>query len=243
MLRVFTFAPNWGLPTTGPFAIKLLAWLELAGIPYEQVIEEDPRKGPKGKSPWVELDGQRIGDSEVIIDRLSARHKFDLDAGLTPADRAIALAWRRTFEEHFHQVLEWELLIHPAGVAFMRERITPLAPPGLAPLVLSMLRRHFRKQLYARGVSRHAPDVIAAMGRADIDALAAFLGDRRFLVADRPTSGDLAVYGLIAPCVHWPMKTPVAQYARTVPAITAYCDRIYAACFSKRDATPARAAA
>jgi hypothetical protein len=28
-LRVFTFSPDRGLPSAGPFAIKLLAWLEL----------------------------------------------------------------------------------------------------------------------------------------------------------------------------------------------------------------------
>jgi hypothetical protein len=39
-LRVFTFTPDWGLPSAGPFAIKLLAWLELAGIPHEQVIAQ-----------------------------------------------------------------------------------------------------------------------------------------------------------------------------------------------------------
>ena len=50
-LRVFTFAPEWGLPTVGPFALKLLAWLELAGIPYEQVVDGNPRKGPNGKNP------------------------------------------------------------------------------------------------------------------------------------------------------------------------------------------------
>jgi len=78
-LRVFTFAPDWGLPTVGPFALKLLAWLELAGIPYEQVVEGNPRKGPKGKNPWIELDGERIGDSEIIIDLLKARHGVNLD--------------------------------------------------------------------------------------------------------------------------------------------------------------------
>ncbi len=66
-IRVFTFAPDWGLPTVGPFALKLLAWLELAGVPYVQVVEPNPRKGPKGKNPWIELDGEPIGDSEVII--------------------------------------------------------------------------------------------------------------------------------------------------------------------------------
>jgi glutathione S-transferase len=119
-LRVFTFAPAWGLPTVGPFALKLLAWLELAGIPYEQVIEGNPRKGPKGKNPWVELDGQRIGDSEIIIEVLKHRHSIDLEEGLTPEQAAAGHAWRRTFEEHFHQVLEWELFFHPAGAAWIK---------------------------------------------------------------------------------------------------------------------------
>ena len=112
-LRVFTFAPAWGLPTTGPFALKLLAWLELASIPYEQVVENNPRKGPHGKNPWIELEGKRIGDSEVIIDLLKRRHGTDLEEGLTPEQMAIGHAWRRTFEEHFHQVLEWELFVAP----------------------------------------------------------------------------------------------------------------------------------
>ena len=40
-------------------AIKLLAWLELAAIPYEQVIEDEPRKGPKGKNPKSESPDER----------------------------------------------------------------------------------------------------------------------------------------------------------------------------------------
>jgi hypothetical protein len=80
-LKVFTFPPDWGLPTVGPFALKLLAWLELAGLPYEQVYEANPRKGPKGKNPWIELDGVRIGDSEVIIDLLKERHAVQMDQG------------------------------------------------------------------------------------------------------------------------------------------------------------------
>ena len=89
-LKVFTFAPDWGLPTVGPFALKLLAWLELAGLPYEQVYEANPRKGPKGKNPWIELDGERIGDSEVIIDLLKERHAVQLDEGLTAEQLGLA---------------------------------------------------------------------------------------------------------------------------------------------------------
>jgi predicted metal-binding membrane protein len=49
-------------------------------------------------------------------------------------------------------------------------------PPLIGHFVFSMLQSHIRKQLYARGIASHAPEIIEAKGRADIDALAAFLG-------------------------------------------------------------------
>ena len=78
-LTVFTFSSDWGLPSTGPFAMKLIKWLEIAGMPYRQQFEDNPRKSPKGKNPWVEIDGERIGDTEIIIDLLAKRSGFGID--------------------------------------------------------------------------------------------------------------------------------------------------------------------
>lgn len=230
-LRVFTFRPGWGLPSVGPFALKLLAWLELAGIPYEQVVADNPRKGPMGKSPWVELDGARIGDSETIIETLRRRHGVDLDGDLSPEQAALGHAWRRAFEEHFHQVLEWELFFHPAGAAWMRANLVSQVGAAFGPLLFRFLRSQFDKQLRARGIARHGPEVIAAKGRADLDALSTFLGARHFLLGDRPATADTAVFGLLAPMVYWPMPTPVAVHARSLPNLVAYCDRMRSRCF------------
>ena len=231
-IRVHTFSALWeGLPAGGPFDLKLLSWLELANIPYEQAFQDDTRKGPKRKNPWIELDGERIGDTEIIIDLLGKRFDVDLDDGLTPAEKALGHAWRRTFEDHFHQVLEWELLLHPAGASFMQAGAERAMPPVVGRLVFKMMQRQMRLQLDARGIARHAPEVIERKGRADIDALAAFLGDKPFLLTDHPVMADTAVFGLLAPMVYWPMATPVAQYARTVPNIKAYCERMKARCF------------
>jgi glutathione S-transferase len=242
ILRVFTFSPAWGLPSGGPFALKLLAWLELAGIPYQQIIEDNPRKGPKGKNPWIELDGERIGDSELIIELLSRRFGIDLDVGLSKEQKAVGLAWRRTFEEHFHQVLEWELLVHPAGAAYMRSSLGSRLPPGMGPILFTMLRSHFRRQLYARGIARHTPEIIAAKGRGEVDALTDFLGNRLFLLAERPGTADTAVFGLLAPMVYWPMQTPVASHVKSAQTIVSYCDRMRQRCFeSERKARAAGA--
>ena len=230
-LRVFTFTADFGLPAGGPFDLKLLAWLKLAGIPYEQTFQDDTRKAPKRKNPWIELDGERIGDTEIIIDLLGKRFGVDLDQGLSAEQRALGHAWRRTFEEHFHQVLEWELLIHPAGAAHMKASMTAKMPPVVGPVVFNMMRSQMGKQLHARGLARHSPEIIERKGRADVDALATFLDDRPYLVSESATSFDAAVFGLLAPVVYWPMDTPVARHARAVPSLKRYCDRMKEQCF------------
>jgi glutathione S-transferase len=65
-------------------------------------------------------------------------------------------------------------------------------------------------------LARLTPDIIDAKGRADIDGLAAFLGDKPFLLGQQPSTADTAVFGLLAPMVYWPMQTPVASYAKSV---------------------------
>jgi glutathione S-transferase len=245
-LRVFTFEPDWGLPTTGPFALKLLAWLELNGISYEQVVEGNSRKGPLGKSPWIEHEGRRIGDSDVIIRHL-ARHygkRIESDAP-DAADRAAAHAFKIAFEEEFHQILEWELFFHPEGAAYIRGQIRKAAPPVVGALIFRAVSRHFHRQLHARGIARHDAETVAAKGRADLDALAAWLRDRPFLAGAEPVFADLAVFGQVAPVLHWTMDTPMARHARSLPAVRDWCERIKLLCFSEghQARTPSRNAA
>ncbi|MGM0585709.1 MAG: glutathione S-transferase family protein, partial [Pseudomonadota bacterium] len=61
-VTVYGFAPAWGLPSTGPFTIKLLGWLALAGVPHRFEVENNPGRGPLGKSPWAVIDGETVGD-------------------------------------------------------------------------------------------------------------------------------------------------------------------------------------
>lgn len=236
-LRVFTFSQDWGLPTTGPFALKLLGWLNLANIPYRQVFENRSDKGPSGKSPWIEFEGHRMGDSQRIIQFLGQRYNIDLDQGLTAEQQAQSVLWRRCFEEGFHQVLEWELFVHPAGKVFIQKVIAEAAPPIVSSVVSFSLCRHFEKQLQARGLGRYSPDEVERIGRADLDALSTLLAGRRFLVDDQPRLVDLAVFGQVAPMLCWPMKTPVAEYAKTLPRVRTWVETMRTACFAESKAS------
>jgi glutathione S-transferase len=240
-LRVFTFRADWGLPTTGPFALKLLSWLSLAGLPYEQVFQDNPAKGPAGKNPWMELDGEPIADSQRIIDRLTRITGFDIEEGLDVDQRAEARQWMRAFEEGFHQVLEWELFVHPQGAAYIDEAIRSATPPLVGRLIAWKMKDHFARQLHARGIGRFSAEEIEAIGRKDIDALAARLSQRPFLITDRPTLADIAVFGQVAPMVCWPMKTPVAEHAKSLQPVVDFVEHLRERCFgqAKPSAEPA----
>lgn len=227
-LTVFAFSPDpsWRLPSTGPFALKLIAWLRIAGLPFHLVHEDDTRKGPKGKNPWIVLDGRTVGDTELIIEALSDRTGVDTEAGLSPEQRALGLAIRRTVEEHLHQVFEYEYIVTDAGFSRFEPFVRSLTPPIVGWVLARMLRRHFRKQLAARGVARHSEEEIARMGIADLAALEALLGDRSWFVSDRPTLTDASVFGLVAPFVRSGLSTPVCTHARSRPSLVAFVDRM-----------------
>ena len=67
---VYGSKPAWGTPDLSPFVIKLETWLRLAGLPYERRDGGNPMQAPRGKIPYLEIDGERLGDSQVIIEEL-----------------------------------------------------------------------------------------------------------------------------------------------------------------------------
>ncbi|MEQ1768624.1 MAG: glutathione S-transferase family protein [Devosia sp.] len=224
-LEVFTFSPAWGLPTSGPFPLKLVKWLDLSGLPYRHSHEDNAMKGPKGKSPWIVIDGQAMADSEIIIDVLAKRSAFDIERGLSPEQKATSHALRRMLEEHFHMIFEYELFVHPAGVVQAASLLGTIPRP-LKGAALRYFLGHMKRQLHARGIARHDPETIASKGRADIDALESILGDTPYLFGEQPSMADVTAFGLVRPMSVWPMKTPVAEYVKSRRRLVAYLERL-----------------
>jgi glutathione S-transferase len=241
-LRLFTFTPAFGLPTAGPFGLKLEACFRMLGVPYERLFENDVRKGPKRKSPWIEDGDLKLGDSELILQHVARTRGMQLDKDLTPVEKARAHILRRMVEEHYHAVFEYELFVLDAGFARMKEMITGI-PAILRPVVVPLARRKFHHHLFERGIARHNAEEVEAMGRADVDALSAWLGDRDWFVADRPTKADASVFGLLAVTIKSDLDTPVFRYTRAQPNLVAFVDRMIARLFAEPASRPAVVAA
>ena len=112
-IRIYTFPPGFGLPTTGPmFLLKLAMALRMADVPYE-LCTGDLHKSPKRSIPWIEVGTVAMADSALVLHWLAETRGVDLERGLTSLQRAHGLALRVLLEEHWHQIFEYELILAP----------------------------------------------------------------------------------------------------------------------------------
>jgi glutathione S-transferase len=222
---VYTFGPAWGMPvpTGSPFGLKLITWLRMHDVPHEVRIENNPGKGPKGKCPWVVIDGDAIADSQHVIEALASR--TGVADALTSRQAAVATATRLMLEEHYHQVWEHELFIHEGGWKRGREFWDDL-PPVVRTLVRHLARSQLRKQLWARGVGRHEHAQIVGMGKLVLDSIDELIGDGPFFFGDEPHDIDATVFSFMALTQWTPVESPLWDHYRARPRLLAYCQRV-----------------
>ena len=238
-IRLFAFGTGWGVPfaTSAPFPLKLATWLRMVNIPFDFVTANDPSKGPKGKSPWIEYGTVRMGDSALIIEHLEERFGINLDTHLDARQRALAKSVQRMLEEHYHQCFEHQLFFGRGAEGRLQEFASSMPIP-LRWLVPTVLKRAFTKQLYARGMGRHAEDVIIAQGKSDLDTLAVLLGDQPYVLGDRPSSIDACVFGFLGVSLYVAGDNPLYQYGASLKNLMGYCERMRANYFPETLSTP-----
>ncbi len=226
-IRLYKFGAGWAapLPTAGPFALKLETWFRIVGLSYESSIENDASKGPKQKSPWID-DGERsLPDSELIIEHLKKTRGVDPDRALDSAAAAAGVAWRRLFEEHYHQAWEHAIFVQGDGAGNLAPFLGTLAAP-FRSFANYAIRSALRKQLFARGLGRHDTATLNAMAKADLDAANAWLEGRTFFLGDQPTTTDASAFAFLALTFYTSLDTPLHVHARTLPNVRSYCERM-----------------
>jgi glutathione S-transferase len=174
------------------------------------------------------LDGKYMGDSQLIIEELERRRKADgkepLDAGMSAQDTATARLVRRTLEEALYFVSLYQRWVPDEGYRATAAEFAKFVPKIAIPFV----RRMQRKKLYEQGTGRHTFDEVMAMGIADWDAIAGTLGDKPFLLGDKPRIADAGVYAFLEATLRFPVDTPLINHVRGKANLVAYRDRIRA---------------
>lgn len=215
----------WGTPNLSPFCTKLECYLRMAEIPYKPA-SFGRGESPKGKMPYVKVDGRVMGDSQLIIEelerRLAAEGKHALDEGLSARDAAIGRLVRRTLEEAYYFIAMYARWKTDEGYAIQREEFKKFIPGFIIPFI----RRDILKKLHHQGTGRHSYDEVSQMGAGDLDAVAELLGDRPFLLGDKPRTVDATLFAFLEGTLGYPIDSELKKHAASHANLVAYRKRI-----------------
>ena len=231
MLKLCQFPGAYGLPNLSPFCMKLECFLRMTKLEYEVVEFTDPRQAPKGKAPYIEDGDLRMGDSALIIRYLQNKNGIDLDSRLSAEQRAVSLAFQEMVEENLYWVIVYSRWMDGNNWPKLRKLFFGQLPPVVASIVPRLAWRTVRNQLYSQGMGRHSAEEIYAFGKADIRAIAAFLGNKSFMHGDSPTLVDACAFAHIANILEPPFDCPIREEAKKHPNLVTYCDRMMKAYF------------
>ena len=226
MIELHQFAAVDGV-NLSPFCAKVETYLRLRRLPF-RVVVDPPFKGPKGKLPFV-VDGDRtIADSADIIAHFEATRPGGLDDGLDGAAKAMAHLVTRTLEESLYFAMLHHRWAVEANWPRTRDGLFAAIPGAIRPLVTALIRRKIRRDLSGQGIGRHGEADVQRRAIADLEAVAAVLGERDFVVADRPTVVDVTLFAFVDNLVRGGYAGPMRDRACAIPALVGHHGRMTA---------------
>ena len=222
MIVLHQFETAFGIPNPSPFCMKLECFLRMSGLPYRSAPLRDLATAPKGKGPFVEIDGEKIGDSALIIRMLETRHGIDLDRGLTPAERALGHAMSVMLEERTYFVMLFDRWVDERNWPLVRDAYLGALPTAIQ----DQIREDCRARIARQGLGAHTPEEMRALAIADVDAVAGWLGEQPFLMGAGPTKADATVHAFVCNLLAEPFATPLKDATKRHANLVAYNQRM-----------------
>jgi len=208
MIKLYTFGPAFGLPDASPFVIKAEMLLKLAGLPY-QAMRGSLRRAPKGKLPYLDDMGHIVADSTLIRWHIEKTYHIDFDDGLSPAQRGVAWAAEKLMEDNLYWAVvrvRWmDRDNFERGPALFFRGV----PAPVRGLVERLVRRSVRRTLWGQGLGRHSEEELVALASQGVTAIADILGDKPYLMGNRPCGADATLYAFASSLLSPVFDTPI----------------------------------
>jgi len=207
-LCAFPFCPK--VRSISPFALKLEAWLKLTGIRYENI--HTSKFSSKGQMPYIELNGEQIADSNIIIEKLREKFQVDPDKDIPEKDLAMGHAATLMVENHTAQIgFHYRYGFHMQN--FLETlKCAEYFPSAKAMKTWGRVQPYITKfRSHLHGIGRHENTDIWEMSFKDLAALSSWLGDNKYFHGTKPTTVDCMLFGHLAQFLYidigFPQKT------------------------------------
>ncbi len=216
---------KFGLPELSPYVTKTEVQLRMAAVPYEK-RQANPASGPKGQIPFIDDDGRMIGDSAFIRMHIEREYGIDLDAGLSPVERATAYAIELAIDRELAPAVTYFRWMVPENFAKGPSVFFSQIPAEQRDAFTKEALERVRASFIARGVGRHSNEEIAMLACFSMNALELLIGDKPYLMGDKPCGADAFVFATLAAAMTPFFDTPIRTDAISRPRLVAYVSRM-----------------
>jgi len=202
VVYLYQFSRTPVLPSLSPYCLKVETYLRLQGLKYENVDHKLKFKSAKGQLPFVELNGEEINDSAVIIEKLGAHFDADMDANLTKEQRNKAHTLISMIENHTcWTYVYWRCKNSDAWIKGCKVNLQHMLgsrmPNALLNVVFKLTyMRKGNKKVKAHGLGLLAPEEVFEQAKKDLIVLEETLEEAGtdFFFGDKPTNLDVVAF-------------------------------------------------
>ncbi|EDV95775.1 failed axon connections isoform X2 [Drosophila grimshawi] len=247
IIYLYQFSRTPLLPSLSPYCLKVETWLRLVALKYENVDHKMRFRSKKGQLPFIELNGEEIADSAIIIKELSAKYDKNLDAGLTAEQRNVSYATIAMLENHLIWIIFYWRAKYPDNVlkgykVNLQHALGLRLPNSILNFFFKITfgRKWFQgtKKLKAHGIGVHSAEEIEEFGKNDLKVLSEMLDCKPFFFGDEPTTLDVVAFAVLSQ-LHYLSKDiayPLRDYmTEKCPNLIGHVSRMKDKCFPDWD--------
>lgn len=226
-LILFQFPPAWGLPNASVYCMRLETFLRIHELPYEVKYVRNPARAPKGKLPFVKLDGEILADSEMIMSRLLTTIANPVDDKFDKETLALGTLVEQVLCERLYWLMLYTRWQHETGWQNTKTLFFKNLPWWIKWYVPHKVRKKMLQSLYAQGMGRHSSEEVMGMLRRTFDALSIRLGDKPYCLGQYVSSVDATLFTFLINFMAVPYDCPSRQLVLQYPNFKTYCQRMW----------------
>ncbi|MGJ5004692.1 glutathione S-transferase family protein [Bradyrhizobium sp. HKCCYLRH2060] len=234
MITLFGLGAGFGLPEISPFVTKTEVQLKMAGLAFRKQRAMPPAS-PKGQLPFIDDGGELIADSTFIRAHIERKYGFDFDSGLDVRARAQAWGFERMIEHHLYFALVGARWVDPVNFAKGPAHFFDGVPADKREKLREDAQFRVAENYLISGLGRHAPDEDVDLAARSLRALSVQLGDRPYLMGDRPCGTDATAFAVIAGILTPFFESELRRRTESFGNLVAYAERMMAQYYPEFD--------
>ncbi|TRY64217.1 hypothetical protein TCAL_14308 [Tigriopus californicus] len=193
-------------------------------IPYESVYTL--KFGPKGQIPYVELNGEQIPDSAIIIEKLTKYFNVSDNDGV--GKEQLALAHSMTVMVENRTAIAGFFWRYGRNMKMFVDALCLETYPAKSLKFWTFFQpMGTRFKTVCHGLGKHEDQEIAEFSFQDLKAISDALGEKHFFLGDTPKQVDCVLFGNLIQFIYNPLPFPQKEFiSKECKNLEPYVDRL-----------------